>query len=158
MKNKKVLYFIVVLVIIVFVTLTKLALSSNKQLVCTNKSDQSSNGYVLETKYVIKSKFSKVKTINISESITSKDKKVLDKFEKQLKDNYSYNKKTYGGYKYKITNNNGVVTSNVIINYKKFDIEKFIDNNEAMKKYTKNNKLTLDGAKKMYESTGATCK
>lgn len=158
MKNKKVLYFIVVLVIIVFVTLTKLALSSNKQLVCTNKSDQSSNGYVLETKYVIKSKFSKVKTINISESITSKDKKVLDKFEKQLKDNYSYNKKTYGGYKYKITNNNGVVTSNVIINYKKFDIEKFIDNNEAMKKYTKNNKLTLEGAKKMYESTGATCK
>ena len=158
MKNKKVLYFIVVLVIIVFVTLTKLALSSNKQLVCTNKSDQSSNGYVLETKYVIKSKFSKVKTINISESITSKDKKVLDKFEKQLKDNYSYNKKTYGGYKYKITNNNGVVTSNVIINYKKFDMDSFIDNNEAMKKYTKNNKLTLDGAKKMYESTGATCK
>ncbi len=158
MKNNIVLYFVVVLVIIVFVTLTKLALSSNKQLVCTNKSDQSSNGYVLETKYVIKSKFSKVKTINISESITSKDKKVLDNFEKQLKDNYSYNKKTYGGYKYKITNNNGVVTSNVIINYKKFDIEKFIDNNEAMKKYTKNNKLTLEGAKKMYESTGATCK
>ena len=37
-------------------------------------------------------------------------------------------------------------------------MKQFIDNNAAMKEYTENNKLTLDGAKKMYEATGAVCK
>ena len=116
MKDKRIV-FVIIVVILVFIV-AGIIIFSHKRVVCTNKTNQSSNGYVLETKYVIKTKFNKVKTINIIETITSKDKKVL----------------------------------------KKFDMYRFIDNNEAMKKYTKNNKLTLDGAKKMYESTGATCK
>lgn len=157
MKNKNIYILIsfgCVLLLFVFLLL----MFCNKKVICTNSSDQSSNGYVLETKYVIKANFNKVNTITITENIVSKDKNVLDKFEKQLNDNYSYNKKTYGGYSYKVTNGDGKVTSNVTINYKKFDMKKFIDDNEAMKKFTKNNKLTLSGAKKMYESTGAVCK
>ena len=37
-------------------------------------------------------------------------------------------------------------------------MKKFIKANPAIKKYTEKNKLTVDGAKKLYESTGATCK
>ena len=156
MKDKRIV-FVIIVVILVFIV-AGIIIFSHKRVVCTNKTNQSSNGYVLETKYVIKTKFNKVKTINIIETITSKDKKVLKKFEKQFKDEYAYNSKIYGGYTYEVINNNGKVISNVTINYKKFDMDRFIDNNEAMKKYTKNNKLTLEGAKKMYESTGATCK
>ena len=39
------------------------------------------------------------------------------------------------------------------------DLDKFIEDNEAMKSFVnKDNKLTVDGVKAMYESIGATCK
>ena len=38
-------------------------------------------------------------------------------------------------------------------------MKKFIEDNSAMKSYVnKNNALTLEGAKVMYESLGASCK
>ena len=157
MKNKNLLIGICGgVVIILFVVIV--ILFSSKTTVCTSKSDQSKNGYILETKYIIKSKGKNVVSINTQETITSKDKKKLDKFEKDFKEQYSYNSKNYGGYKYTVTNKNGKVTTNVTVNYNKFDMKKFIRNNEAMKKYTEKEKLTLEGAKKLYTSTGAKCK
>ena len=122
------------------------------------KSDQSKNGYILETKYVIKSKKDIVENVDITQTITSDKKEVLTKFENQFKEQYSYNKKVYGGYNYKISSNSKRVLSKVDIDYKKFDMQKFIKNNVAMKQYTKDNKFTLEGAKKLYSSSGAVCK
>ena len=156
-KSEKILYGIIAIVLI-FIIVVVVIFSGNKETICTNKSDQSKNGYVLETKYIIKSKGNIVKSVDVVEIITSKDQKLLEKYEKQLKRDYAFNKKTYGGYTYKITNENNKVISNVNIDYKKMDIKKFMENNEAIKKYIMNNKMTLVGIKKMYESTGATCK
>ena len=156
MKNKKLLIGIVVVVLIILVIL--LFVVFGRKTVCTSSSDQSKNGYTLDTEYVIKSKGDNVKTVKVTETITSKDKKTLDKFYKQLKDQYEYNKKNYGGYTYKVTNSNGKVVSKVTIDYNKMDLKKFTRNNAAMSKYTKNDKFTLEGAKKLYESTGAKCK
>ena len=157
-NNSTLLVGIIGVVVLVVVILLICILLSNKKVVCTMKSDQSKNGYVLETEYIIKANGKNVKTVDITETVTSKDKKKLSKFEKDFNDNYAYNKKNYGGYTYKVTNKDGKVVTKVTINYNKFDMEKFIKNNEAMKKYTEKNKLTLDGAKKLYESTGAKCK
>ena len=64
----------------------------------------------------------------------------------------------YSGYDYTVTNKDGKVTSTVVVDFKIFDMEQFIKDNVAMKKYTEKNYLTLDGAVKMYEASGATCK
>ena len=157
LMNNKVLFGIAGAAIVLLLLLLILQ-NINKTVTCSSTSDQSKNGYILSTEYVIKSKNKIVKSVNIKETITSKDEKLLSNFEKQFKEQYEYNKKAYGGYKFKVTNKNGKVTTNVEIDYSKFDMEKFTTNNVAMKQYTKNNKLTLEGAKKLYESTGATCK
>jgi uncharacterized lipoprotein YehR (DUF1307 family) len=146
----------IILVILVIILL--LSLFRSKEMVCTLKSDQSNSGYILETKYVIKYRGDYVNTVNITETITSDKKEVLEKFAVQFNDQYSYNKKTYGGYNYSVDNTGNKVESNVEIDYTEMNLEKFIKNNEAMKEYTKNNKLTIEGAKKMYEASGAKCK
>ena len=39
------------------------------------------------------------------------------------------------------------------------NLKKFVEDNASMKSYVnKDNKITLSGAKKLYESLGATCK
>lgn len=158
MKNKKLLLSIIVGSIVIITAVVIFLLLSKKKITCTMISDQKRNGYIIQSSYVIESKYGYVQNINIKEVITSKDSKILDKFENQFNKQYSYNKKTYHGYQYTVINDKDKVESKVTINYKKFDMKKFIKNNEAMKSYIKNNKLTLEGARKMYESTGATCK
>lgn len=133
-------------------------LNGSKKMTCSLVSDQSKNGYRLESKYEIIAKGNFVREVKIKETITSKDSSMLEKFEKQLKDQYEYNKKTYKGYTYTVTKKDNSVITDVVVNYKDFDMIKFIKNNEAMKQYTKNNNFTLKGAKQLYESTGATCK
>ena len=159
MTDKKMIVRIIGVVILLIIIISIfIMIFGSKKTICTNSSNQSKNGYKLDTKYVIYSNWNNVKTIKITEIITSKDKKVLDKFKQQLEKQYSSNKDTYGGYQYKIIIKDNQLIGNTTIHYNEFDMKEFIKNNEAMKSYTKNNKLTLDGARKMYESTGATCK
>lgn len=153
MSNKKVLYGIGGVLLLLLIVLL---IATHKTMKCSSVSKQKQ--YTLETEYVVKAVANKVKTVTIKETITSKDKDILKKYENQLKTEYEYNKKTYGGYTFTVTNKDGKVVSNVKIDYKDFDMKKFVKNNVAMEKYTKNNKFTLSGAKKLYESTGAKCK
>jgi len=157
LNEKRILYLAFAL-LIVAVIVALIVIFNHKQVTCTNVSNQTKNGYVYETKYIIKSSGNIVDTINIKETVTSDDSEKLSNFKKQFDEQYEYNKKNYGGFDYTIKQKNNKVTTDININYKEFNMKKFIKNNVAMKKYTKNNKLTLDGAKKMYESSGATCK
>ena len=157
MYDKKIIFGgVAVGVVLLFLLL--IIFGGSKKTVCNLVSNQTKNGYKLETKYEIFSKGDIVSTVKINETITSKDDKKLEKFEKQLNDQYKFNQNTYKGYTFKVIKNGNKVTTDVTINYNNFDMAKFIKNNEAMKQYTKNNKLTLEGAKKLYESTGAKCK
>ena len=160
MKNnmKKILILIGSIVLLFVLVLVVMILFSSKTTICTIKSDQSKSGYVLDTKYVIKSKKGIVSSVKITEVVTSNDAKKLSNFEKNFNDQYKYNSKNYGGYTYKVVNGNGKVVSNVTIDYNEFNMEKFVKNNVAMKEYIEDGKLTLDGAKNLYESTGAKCK
>ena len=61
----------------------------------------------------------------------------------------------YGGYTY---NSKDKLELSVSIDYTVFDMNKFINNNAAMKDYVnKSNKLTIDGIIKMFEASGSTC-
>jgi len=124
---------------------------------CTLHSDQNKNGYVLDTKYEITYKKDIVQTVHIKETIKSENEETLSKYEKQWKDQYSYNKKTFGGYTYKVKKEEGQVVSDVTIDYNDMNLGKFIRFNAAMEEYTKDEKLTVEGIKKMYEKSGAFC-
>ena len=109
--------------------------------------------------YKIIAKKDIVNKVEITQVIESDDEKVLKDFKSQLEEQYKSNKKTYGGYTYKVNIKGKKLTADVTIDYKKFDLDKFVKANGAMKEYVnKKNELTLDGAKKMYKSTGAKCK
>lgn len=148
---------IVIIVVIICVVLLLLFVDEKKVVVCHMKSDQSRNGYVLETNYTINAKGDYVEDVLIIETITSSNETILDKFEKQLTEQYGSNKKNYKGYTYEVKVEKDKLKTNVKIDYNQFDLDKFIKDNVAMKDYTEDNKFTLDGAIRLYESTGAKC-
>ncbi len=157
MKDKLIIILGAVFGVVILIVLL-LLLGGSKKTTCKLVSNQTKNGYSLETQYEIYSKNNIVNKVVIHETITSDSKDKLEKFEKDFNEQYETLKTNYGGYTYKVTNKNNKITTEVTINYGKFNMEKFIKNNEAMKQYTKKNKLTLEGAKDLYERSGAECK
>ena len=148
---KKIINIALVLCLCVLLT------GCGKTVKCTSTSKQKK--YTMDTEQVIKTKGDIVTSITTKQVIESKDKKVLENFKKQLEEQYKSNNTVYGGYDYKVKINGKKLVANVTIDYKKFDLDKFVKDNAAMKEYVnKDNKLTVDGAKKMYKASGATCK
>ena len=128
-----------------------------KTVTCSSEIKQ--KNYTISTDYKISSIKDIVTKVTIKTVIESKEEKVLKDFKSQLEEQYKSNSKSYGGYDYKVTIKGQKLTADVTIDYKKFNLEKFVKANGAMKEYVnKKNELTLDGAKKMYKSTGAKCK
>ena len=143
----------IIIVLCLFLTGCK-----GKQVITTCSNSNKQINYEISTKYKISSREDIVESVKISQTIKSKDKKVLKDFEKQLNEQYSLNKSLYGGYSYDIKVKGKKISSKVTIDYEKLNMKKFIKDNGAMKDYiNKNNKFTLEGAKKLYESTGAKC-
>ena len=123
---------------------------------CSFESKQSD--YKIESKYKIYYKKNIVKKVDIDEVISSSSKDKLEEFSNSFKSQYESNNSMYGGYTYNIKINKDKLKLSVSIDYTSFNMKKFIDNNAAMKEYVdKNNKLTLDGAIKMYEASGSKC-
>ena len=153
---KKILYF-VLLTIVSFGFLT--GCGQEKTIACKRFSDQSISGYEINTEYNISYDGDIVNKVEITEVVESKNKTILSDFEEKNKEQYKENNIKYRGYSYKITNENNKLVSKITIDYSKVDLDTFIKDNPAMKKFVnKDNKLTIDGVKAMYESTGATCK
>ena len=148
---KKIINIALVLCLCVLLT------GCGKTVKCTSTSKQKK--YTMDTEQVIKTKGDIVTSITTKYVIVSKDKKTLKDFKKQLEDQAKSNDATYKGYDCRASIKKDKLTVNITIDYKKFDLDKFVKDNAAMKEYVnKDNKLTVDGAKKMYKASGATCK
>lgn len=91
------------------------------------------------------------------ETVESDNEQVRSYFKKTLEDSYNTANESYGGYTYNVTEDGNKVISDVTIDYSKMDLEKFVNDNSQMKSYIKNNRISLDGMKKIYEALGATC-
>lgn len=129
-----------------------------KKIVTTCTSSSKQTNYEISTKYIINSRENIVENVIVNQTITSKDENLLKEFEKQLKEQYKSNKSLYGGYTSDVKINGKKVVSKVTINYEELNMKKFVKDNGAMKDYVnKENKFTLEGAKKLYKSTGAKC-
>lgn len=148
------------LVVSLFVILLVGCSSKDEKVVktCKLNRDQSASGYTLNSTYKIHATNNVVTSVETEEVVTSENKQIRDYFESTLKTSYETAEKAYGGYTYTVKNEGNKVSSNVTIDYTKMDLEKFINSNTAMKAYVnKDNKITLEGAKKIYEGLGATC-
>ena len=126
---------------------------------CSIVSDQSSNGYKSTIKYDIYHKGDIVTKVVQREVIDSDKKDILDFYNDEYQSMYKKYNKTYGGYNYDVNVKDNQLVLDVSIDYNKFNMEKYIEDNTGLKKYTnKNGLFTLDGIVKMYENIGASCK
>ena len=130
-----------------------------KGVKCTKNNDQGASGYTINSTYEIVSSGDKVSKVEIEEVITSKNNTTLAYFEDRLKKQYEDQNKKYKGYTVKTKTEKGKTIVNVTIDYSKFDVEKFANDNDIIKSDIKKSKnMTSDIAKKYYESLGTTCK
>jgi len=152
---KKNIYVILFLSLIVLLTGCK-----NKEVItkCNLTDNQVNSGYKIKNEYEIYSKDEIVNKVTIKQVITSNNKELLNKFKKNLKESYKNNNSRYKGYSIKINVKKNKLIAESTINYDKMNLNKFIKDNKATKEFiNKDNKLTLEGAKKMYSSIGAKC-
>lgn len=132
--------------------------SKEEVINCNLKMTETGNNYTIESKYTIYGKDDVVTKVSTTEIVESEDTEILDYFEEYLTSTYSDLNDTYSGYDFKITKKEGKVTSVVNIDYSAVDMDKYVENNTAMQSYVnKDNKLTVEKAKLIYESLGATC-
>lgn len=155
--NKKIMISIIAVISTLITIVILIVNFKTNKITCKNESIQKTNGYKIENTYDIISDNEIVKKVIIKETVISKRNEILKSFEKQYKKQYKYNKKAYGGYTYRTNNKKGKLEVEVTVDFNKIDIEKFVTDNEAMKQFVYNSKFTLEGAKKLYETTGAKC-
>lgn len=134
-----------------------------KTLNCTLSRKDTDNGYELSSVYKAyytesgsKKVVTKVETV---ETVTSDNESLLKQFEDTLNNTYKTLDEAYGGYDFKVTNQDGKVESKTTINYVDMDLKKLVKENSEMKAYMdSDDNLTYEGVKSMYEAQGATCK
>lgn len=124
---------------------------------CTLSARDVVNGYGLESNYKINYTGKYVDSANTYEVVTSNIDSIIDNFEKTLNASYSAVANAYGGYTYEIIKEEGKIISVVDIDYKKMNLEQYVEDQPTLKSYVKDGKLLVEGLKSLYESMGATC-
>lgn len=125
---------------------------------CTLNNRNIVQDYELNAEYNIYSKNDIVGKVVTIESITSNNDELLDEYKEYIEETYSEYNKTYGGYDYDVDIEGNKLTAVTEISYGEMNLEKFVKDNSSMKKYIKDNKLTLKGSLDLYQSLGAECK
>jgi len=136
--------------------------NNNQEIIhCTinlDKEDTKAN-YTIESTYDIYGTDNIVDKIVSHEKVSSDDQKTLSYFEDYLNYTYeSFNNK-YSGYSYSIKIKDKQVISDVTIDYNSMNMDSYVIDNPEMLTYVNDNKkLTMESAKKIYESMTGICK
>ena len=145
--------FAVIVLIVIIIN------NKSKVITCAQTSDQPNLGYKTETTIEISYDGNLVKSIKSIKKIEATDKEKLTEQIYNYASQYDLNNASYGGYTNSLNTSDDTHATFVgEINYEKVDMQKFIKDNPAMEQYTENGKVSKDGAKKMYETSGFSCK
>ena len=157
-KNKCLILLSVVIGIMAIILVTIIS-NQNKTFSCTQTSDQPNLGYKTETTIKIFYNDNQTKRVKSTKNIETNNKEKLDELVDNYTSQYDLNNTNYGGYS-KTSSKTDDMHATFIgeIDYEKVDMQKFIEDNPAIKQYTDNGKLTKDGTKRMYEASGFICK
>ena len=124
---------------------------------CTLESDQTPNGYKINSTYSINSTDDIVEKVEIKQNIISDKQDILDSFKENLYKKYESNNKLYGGYSFDSNIKENTLEANITIDYTKIDLDKYSRDNEAIKKYLTDGKLTKDKLIELYKTSGIKC-
>lgn len=117
--------------------------------------DQPNLGYKTETTVEIIHDDKFVTKIKTNRKIETTESEKLSDLINAFSRQYDMNNVSYSGYKYTISNIDDTHAEiNSEIDYTKLDMGKYLKDNPAMKEYTEDGKMTIDGAEKMYEKSG----
>ena len=154
MKNKLLVTTTIICIILIIVISIYYNKYRNNTMICTYKT--SADVYAMQTKYVIKYKNGIVNNVSTEEIFIKNDKETLKEYKDTLENMYMpYSNLKYYDYSIKIKDNQ--VISKININYKKLDMNKFIEIDSENKKILTNNKVTINKLKKIYKNNGARC-
>ena len=157
-KTKKILGIVGCIALIPFLSGCEKQ-AEEKIITCTlYKKDVVSN-YELNSTYKVYAKGKVVNKVETTEIINSESDYIIEYFEETLKTTYSAMDKAYGGYDIEVTKEGNKVTSVTTINYNELNIDQLAKDEASIKAIlTKDNKVSLDGIKSLYEQMGAECK
>lgn len=125
-------------------------------MVCTRTSTM--NGIKLDLNYQVYYQKDVVNKVQTTEKITSTSKETLATYKKAIEDLYS-NFNGIKHYNYDIVIEGDTLTSKTDINYSKININDLLKIDSSIEQLlNKDNKISLEKIKEVYESTGAICK
>ena len=126
----------------------------NNTMICTYST--TADVYSMKTKYVVKYKNGVVNNVQTEEIFTKYDEETLKEYKSTLENMYMpYSDLDY--YDYSIVIKDNQVISKININYKKLDMNKFIEIDSKNKDILTNNKVAIKKLKKIYKNNGARC-
>lgn len=152
MKHIKI--FLPICILLIILTGCK---DKTKTTTCTLESDQKPNGYILNNKYTIYYSKDIVKKVEINQVISSEKNDILNSFKESISKQYESNNNLYGGYTYDVKVDKDKLEANITIDYTKVNLDKYSKDNEAMKEYLTDGKLTKDKLIKLYKTSGIKC-
>lgn len=147
---------LIVLAVMLLVLVTGCTSSKEEKMVCTRTSTM--NGIKLNLNYQVYYQKDVVNKVQTTEKITSTSKETLATYKKAVEDLYS-NFNGIKHYNYDIAIEGDTLTSKTDINYSKININDLLKIDSSIEQLlNKENKISLEKIKEVYESTGAICK
>lgn len=147
---------LIVLAVMLLVLVTGCTSSKEEKMVCTRTSTM--NGIKLDLNYQVYYQKDVVNKVQTTEKITSTSKETLATYKKAIEDLYS-NFNGIKHYNYDVAIEGDTLTSKTDINYSKININDLLKIDSSIEQLlNKNNKISLEKIKEVYESTGAICK
>lgn len=147
---------LIVLAVMLLVLVTGCTSSKEEKMVCTRTSTM--NGIKLNLNYQVYYQKDVVNKVQTTEKITSTSKETLATYKKAVEDLYS-NFNGIKHYNYDIAIEGDTLTSKTDINYSKININDLLKIDSSIEQLlNKDNKISLEKIKEVYESTGAICK
>ena len=127
---------------------------------CTLDLQNDNSSSNLKVEYILYGQGKYAEKVEIIETMTPTEETDVELFKTSLTQIYSDYNSLYKGFTNKISEENGKIVSKTTIDYGKINLDKYIEDNSAMKKYyvVENKKLVFDGIQELYESLGSTCK
>lgn len=172
--NKKQLFFIAgLIIIIIFATLifglakrkgdsfiNKVNKKTPNQLHCVGNEKDDSQGFEIISEYFIdyNPKTNEVIKSTIEKKMISSVEELNVFFKNNTLDNYRSMNELYGGITTSSANNNGSITVTAIIDYNKLNIDFYLKDYPTLKAYVSDeNKLLYEGLKSLYQAEKANC-
>ena len=129
----------------------------NKILTCKNYEQNEKLNYEINTTFEIKSKNNVAIENKVHYEIKSDSDEVLEILSDKLEEKYKESIEEYGGTTMNKTKDKNKLIVDITLDYKKMDIEKYVEIEPLLKQTTKNNEIKTTVMRLIYEKKDYDC-